>query len=681
MRLQSPNPTHIFAVFPAALRGGAADGSHDGPPPGVSGESVPGRQAHRRLTSAPDTRAYNWPAARTASPGDRLPRLVSPHRPDALTRRARARRLSLLLPVLTLLAGMLSLFPAAPAQAQTPSGVTSLRAVSYIGALSVRFTLPSGLEEGDTTTYMRWREQGTATWSTRGWTTVPKNLQFHTISALTPGTTYEVEVRLSWHATNTYSSWASTTGTPSFNTVSFLDSSTSVLEGSSVKVEVGLRQKASSDLTIPLTLTTGTAEDGDYGSLSSITIPAGKRTGTGTITTGHDTDAEDEKFTVALGTLPDSLRAGSASTMTVTIRDDEGADEPPNGVIDLVAGSRVGELLVSFTLPSDAVFGTTETHMRWRELGTETWSTRKWNTVTGSSRTGFSLKDLTPGTIYEVDVRLFWLATDTYSNWASTTGIPASVMTVSFFGVVTSVQEGSSVTVGLGLSQGTSTDLTIPLTLTAGTAEDGDYGSLASITIPAGHLRATGTITTAHDSDTEDETFTVALGTLPDSVRARADGVSTMTVTIRDDEGHGEGTPEVDLSASPNPVDDGSHVTVTATLSDALSSRVVIPVKVTRITAELEDVPTNRVGIVIKAGSTTGSSRIWVYNDADTEDETFRLSVDEDELPSSVQAGGRHADAFVLVTVRDGGVETRKPPPAPLTVVAVRNAEPGGRGL
>ena len=34
MRLQSPNPTHIFAAFPAALRGGATDGSHDGPPPG-----------------------------------------------------------------------------------------------------------------------------------------------------------------------------------------------------------------------------------------------------------------------------------------------------------------------------------------------------------------------------------------------------------------------------------------------------------------------------------------------------------------------------------------------------------------------------------------------------------------------------------------------------------------------
>ena len=51
MRLQSSNRTHIF--------GGATDGSHDGPPLGVSAESVAGRQAHRRLTPAPALGAYN----------------------------------------------------------------------------------------------------------------------------------------------------------------------------------------------------------------------------------------------------------------------------------------------------------------------------------------------------------------------------------------------------------------------------------------------------------------------------------------------------------------------------------------------------------------------------------------------------------------------------------------------
>ena len=129
MRLQSPNPTHIFAAFPAALRVGAADGSRDGPPPGVCGESVPGRQVHRPMTSAPDTRAYNWPAASGQRPaamtcarrqaGARRPApstSAGSRRPDAPPGRARARRLSLL-PALALLLGALSLFAAAPAGA------------------------------------------------------------------------------------------------------------------------------------------------------------------------------------------------------------------------------------------------------------------------------------------------------------------------------------------------------------------------------------------------------------------------------------------------------------------------------------------------------------------------------------------------------------------------------------
>ena len=606
-----------------------------------------------------------WPEARSGRQTERScpPKSAgSPQGPDPHPGCSLARlNLNLylnLLPTVVLLLGALTLFAAAPVAAQTPDGVTNLRAVSYVGALSVRFTLPSGLdpEGGETTTHMRWREQGTDTWSTRRWGTVPKNQQFHTINDLTPGTTYEVEVRLFWRATDSYSNWASTTGTPSFNTVSFLDSSTSVLEGSSVKVEVGLRQEMSSDLTIPVTLTAVTAEDEDFGSLSSITIPAGKRTGTGTITTAHDTDSEDETFTVALGTLPASVRVreDGASTMTITIRDDEGGDKTPNGVRSLTVVPRVGELLVSFTLPSDAVFGTTETHMRWREQGTDTWSTRKWNTVTGTGSPGFPIRDLTPGTTYEVGVRLFWFDSDTYSNWASATGTPKSFMTVSFFRSHTSVQEGSSVTVELSLSQVTRSALEFPVTLTAVTAEEGDYGSLSSITVRAGHRFGKGTITTAHDTDTDDEKFTVALGTLPDSVRVRASGASTMTITIRDDEGHGEGTPKVSLSVSPNPVDEGSRVTVTATLSDTLSSRVVIPVKVTRITAELEDITTTAVGLVIKAGSTTGSSTISTHDDADTEDETFSLALDGDELPSSVKAGD---PSTVTVTIKDDDVD------------------------
>ena len=74
MRHQSQNPTHLFAAFPAALRGGAADGSRDGPPPGGCGIGAMGRYDDRHLTSAPASGAYNLPAAsgqRPAASGQR----------------------------------------------------------------------------------------------------------------------------------------------------------------------------------------------------------------------------------------------------------------------------------------------------------------------------------------------------------------------------------------------------------------------------------------------------------------------------------------------------------------------------------------------------------------------------------------------------------------------------------
>ncbi|MYG40879.1 MAG: autotransporter outer membrane beta-barrel domain-containing protein [Nitrospira sp. SB0677_bin_15] len=76
-------------------------------------------------------------------------------------------------------------------------------------------------------------------------------------------------------------------------------------------------------MTIPLVLTAGTAEAGDYGALASITIAAGQTTATGTISTTEDADYDDETFTVALGTLPAPLAAGSPSAVEVRIEDND----------------------------------------------------------------------------------------------------------------------------------------------------------------------------------------------------------------------------------------------------------------------------------------------------------------------------------------------------------------------
>ena len=261
-------------------------------------------------------------------------------------------------------------------------------------------------------------------------------------------------------------------GTSQARTVSLLASPNPVDEGETVTVTARLSSAASSRLTIPLTLRNGTAGDGDYGSLSSITIDSGSRTGTGTVTTHQDSDTADETFTVALGSLPSSVGAGSPDAVEVTILDDDGGDGGGGG-----GGGPTVSLLAS---PNP-------------------------------------------------------------------------------------VDEGEEVTVTARLSRTLSSAVTIPLTLTNGTAEDGDYGSLSRITIDSGSRTGTGTITTSQDADTDDETFTVALGSLPSPVRAgRPDAVE---VTILDD-GLWNRAPKVSASCDPCLVGPGGEVRLTATASD-----------------------------------------------------------------------------------------------------------------
>ena len=93
-----------------------------------------------------------------------------------------------------------------------------------------------------------------------------------------------------------------------------------VKEGGSVRVTARLGRALASAVTIPLALTRGTAESGDYGSLASITIAAGRTSATDTITTAQDDDTDDETFTVALGALPAAVVAGTTTPVSITSR-------------------------------------------------------------------------------------------------------------------------------------------------------------------------------------------------------------------------------------------------------------------------------------------------------------------------------------------------------------------------
>ena len=240
-------------------------------------------------------------------------------------------------------------------------------------------------------------------------------------------------------------------------TVSLSVSPNPVREGASVTVTARLSRALSSDVTIPLVVTRDTSESGDHGALSSIRITAGATSGTGTITTARDADADAERFTVALDTanLPSSVAAGSPRSVAVTIS--EGGTPPT---------------------------------------------------------------DVTP-------------PTGVTPPGGGGGGVTPPPPTVSLSVSPNPVTEGAGVAVTAALSQALSGEVTIPLVVTRGTSEPGDHGTLSGIVIAAGATTGTGTLSTHRDADPHDETFTVALGTLPSQVAAGSP--ASVTVAIDDD--------------------------------------------------------------------------------------------------------------------------------------------------
>ena len=473
------------------------------------------------------------------------------------------------------------------------------------------------------------------------------------IGSLTNGTEYRVRVR----AVNAIGGgvWEHGKGTPSAKpSVSLSASPNPVNEGSSVTVTATLSAALTANVTIPLTLTAGTAESGDYGTLANITVSSGAMTGTGTISANHDSDADDETFTVAMDTanLPSSVVAGSPSSVAVTITDDEkptvSLSASPNPVTEgssvTITATLTAALSSDVAIPVTVTDGTAEPadHGNLTSITVSAGSTTGTGTITTAQDSGDSDETFTvsldtanlPAAVLEGSPNsvLVTIADDE--------GIPS----VSLSASPNPVDEGSSVTVTATLSKTLTANVTIPLTLTAGTAESGDYGTLASITVSSGATTGTGTISANQDSDADDETFTVALDTanLPSSVVAGSP--SSVVVTITDDE-----KPTVSLSASPNPVTEGSAVTITATLAASLSSDVAIPLTLTAGTAETGDYGT-LASITVSAGQTTGTGEIATNHDSGEDDETFTVALDTANLPSEVLEGSPNS---VLVTISD----------------------------
>ena len=466
-----------------------------------------------------------------------------------------------------------------------------------------------------------------------------------------------------------------------------------VVEGSSVTVTATLSAALSRQARIPLTITDNTAEPEDHGTLASIAIASGATSGTGTIATNHDVDEDHETFTVALGTLPSGVAAGTPSSVRIRIRDDEASyflsvdATPPCGAA--VTDTSVTATSVRVLTPAPA----TETAMEYRWL-TDT-AQGEWRNAVPISTSGRSatvtharldkLRRAFPGFIgFEFRLR------NTPSVTARCTwrfdGGGGTTPTVRLSASPNPVAEGSAVTVTARLSRALSSQVAIPVTITDDTAESADHGTLASIAIASGAISGTGTIATAQDADTDDETFTVALGALPSGVTAGSP--SWVRITIRDD-ARGGGDPggeDPGEGAEPDLVPSFGGATVSAQLytQNTRIAALVLPAA-TGGDAPLRYslTPSPPSGLTLDAATRTldgtpdraqGSRRYtWRATDADgdTDELTFPITVAEDPRRARVQEAVKRALAAVA----------RRAMSSALDNIGARFADIGASGL
>ena len=220
------------------------------------------------------------------------------------------------------------------------------------------------------------------------------------------------------------------------------------------------------------------------------------------------------------------------------------------------------------------------------------------------------------------------------------------------------VDEGGTGEVTVKLSADPQRTLTIPITATNnGGATIADYDVPASVTFNAGERSKTITFTATQDTlDDDDESVTLALGTMPD-VWARSGDTDETTISIADDDDpevtveFGASTYTVAESDDPNTTPAEEHkVTVTVTLSADPERTVVIPITKTNqggaTDADYSGVPAS---VTFASGETSKTFTFTATSDTvDDDDESVLLAFGT--LPARVTAG---TTAATTVSITD----------------------------
>ncbi len=180
-----------------------------------------------------------------------------------------------------------------------------------------------------------------------------------------------------------------------------------------------------------------------------------------------------------------------------------------------------------------------------------------------------------------------------------------------------SVSEPSAGTliITASIDETSGSNVTVPFTVGGTAANPADHDlSAGNITITAGQLTGTTSVTIADDSDTESsETIILTMGV---PTNGQAGNQNTYTITILDD----EFMPDVSLSSSANQTAEaGGTVDVIATLSTSSASTVTVTLGFSGTATANTDFTSSSAVITVSPGNTTGSITLTGVSDTTVE--------------------------------------------------------------
>ena len=255
---------------------------------------------------------------------------------------------------------------------------------------------------------------------------------------------------------------------------------------------------------------------------------------TGQLQTRDALNYEDKNSYTVTVTATDTSNASVTITVTITVTDiDEKPGKPEVPELEPEATDGHSKLTVTWDPPANTGPDLTSYTSAHRKHGVQEWTTKTITVTTFADAANPTLNiiDLLPDTKYFARVQA--TSDEGTGEWSDegsgTTATKPEAdwleLTVDYAAATYSVTEGSTVTITVDLSAEADRKLAIPITVTPGTAETGDYmvSGLTGNALPfvPGESSKTFEISASRDNDGDDETVDLGFGSpLPSKVTA-----------------------------------------------------------------------------------------------------------------------------------------------------------------